>query len=75
MTKGKLNPSEYPATTPGLNSKEKSSDIIVFMIGGVTFEEAGEVAMFNSQGFNVLLGGSTIHNSKSFLAEISQIYI
>jgi hypothetical protein len=50
--------------------------VIVFIVGGATFEEAKEVAMsFNngSDGVRVIVGGNIVHNSKSFMADISQI--
>jgi len=77
--------------------------LIVFMIGGVTYEEAKEVALFGTQAAgpqgvamgqrqpmagsalgnlggqsnasnpDILLGGTFIHNSKTFLADVSQI--
>lgn len=48
-------------------------EIIVFMAGGVTYEEATKVAEFNKTNpgkVRVILGGSTIHNSTSFLEEL-----
>ena len=54
----------------------RPQDIIVFMLGGTTYEEARAVALLNQRlageaggpgGTRILLGGSTIHNSKSFL--------
>lgn len=78
--------------------------LIIFMIGGVTYEEAKEVALFGTQTAgpqgaalgqrqqisgsalanlgggqsapsnpDILLGGTFIHNSKTFLADVSQI--
>jgi len=86
-SRGKLKESLYPfcgaaaaaATRPGEPNPmgaEKSKEIIVFVAGGVTFEEATKVAEFNEQnkgGVSVVLGGSTIHNSTSFLEEISML--
>ena len=44
------------------------------MVGGTTYEEARMVAEFNREneknGLRVILGGSTIHNSCSFLDEV-----
>jgi vacuolar protein sorting-associated protein 45 len=48
-------------------------EIIIFMVGGVTYEEGTKVAEFNqaNQGrMQVILGGSTVHNSTSFLEEL-----
>ncbi|KAJ3359676.1 vacuolar protein sorting-associated protein 45 [Kappamyces sp. JEL0680] len=42
------------------------------MIGGATFAEALEVSKLNAAnpGVRLLLGGTTIHNSESFLREV-----
>lgn len=43
-------------------------------MGGVTYEEAREIALLNKKGGqNIFIGGTTIHNSKTFLAEVSQL--
>lgn len=51
------------------------STVIVYVVGGATYEEAKEVAQVNrrSSELRVYLGGSCMHNSKSFLAEVSQL--
>jgi vacuolar protein sorting-associated protein 45 len=49
------------------------SDIIIFMVGGVTYEEGTKVSEFNQANkgkIQVILGGSTVHNSTSFLEEL-----
>lgn len=44
------------------------------MVGGATYEEAKELSCtYNMQDDRVILGGTYVHNSKSFLAEVSQI--
>jgi vacuolar protein sorting-associated protein 45 len=46
-------------------------EILIFMVGGVTYEEATKVAEFNAKGrIKVILAGSTVHNSTSFLEEL-----
>ncbi|ANB14507.1 Vps45p [Sugiyamaella lignohabitans] len=59
---------------PGSNSDdgEKPQDIIIFMVGGTTYEEARVVAEMNAvaRGVRILIGGTTIHNSQSFLNDI-----
>jgi len=53
---------------------QKPSEVIVFIIGGVTFEEARDASSISKQlGCRVLLGGSTVHNSSSFLADLAQL--
>jgi len=46
------------------------------MVGGVTYEEARHVAQINASaaGFRVVLGGTTVHNSVSFLNEIQDAF-
>ena len=44
----------------------RPQDVIVFIIGGATYAEAQAVASFNqsTQGVRIILGGTTVHNSK-----------
>ena len=63
----------YPFTSNS-NAKEKPQDVIVFMIGGTTFEEAACVAEMNKTGqARIILGSTYIHNSYSFLRELGQL--
>jgi len=68
----KLRPEDYPFFT-GQPTKDPPQDIIVFIIGGVTYEESLAVNNFNKArpGVRVILGGTTIHNSTSFLEDLS----
>lgn len=44
------------------------------MVGGATFEEARDMTELSKQsGCRIILGGSCFHNSRSFLADVSQI--
>lgn len=45
----------------------------MFIVGGVTYEEASKVAELNASlpSGNVVLGGSFVHNSTSFLEELN----
>ncbi|KAK7469403.1 vacuolar protein sorting-associated protein 45 [Stygiomarasmius scandens] len=85
LFKGRLKETSYPfVESPGPNaSLTKPQDVIVFMIGGATYEEARTIALFNQQaapttgssvaasaGTRVLLGGTCIHNSSSYLEMI-----
>ncbi|KAJ1569096.1 vacuolar protein sorting-associated protein 45 [Cladochytrium tenue] len=67
--KGKLKAENYPFIEGG--SRDKPQDIIVFFIGGTTYAEAREIQRLNSAtpGVRIVLGGTTIHNSTSFLRE------
>ena len=44
----------------------RPQDVIVFIIGGATYAEAQAVASVNqsTQGARIILGGTTVHNSK-----------
>ena len=50
----------------------KSHHIVVFVVGGVTYEEARFVANANQSGhgLTVVLGGTTITNSQSFVQDL-----
>lgn len=88
--KGKLKDSTYPlihgsATGGGAGAGAgagagRPSEVIIYMVGGVTMEEVTKVGEFNaanaSNGTNVrvILGGSTVHNSTSFLKEVGAAF-
>lgn len=44
--------------------------MIVFIVGGATYEETYAVHNMNVAGYNCILGGTTIHNSDSFIKEV-----
>jgi vacuolar protein sorting-associated protein 45 len=50
----------------------RPQDIIVFMIGGTTYEESLAVYNINKQNpsIKIILGGTIIHNFKSFAEEV-----
>ncbi|XP_060676539.1 vacuolar protein sorting-associated protein 45 [Hemiscyllium ocellatum] len=72
LIKGKLRDSQYPYLGPS-TLRDRPQDIIVFIIGGATYEEAQTVYHLNrtSPGVRIVLGGTTIHNTKSFLEEVA----
>jgi len=80
ITKGKLGRDTHPfvsgsvKTVPGVSPETLIPDeIIVFMLGGVTYEEGTKISEFNQANrgkIQVILGGSTVHNSTSFLEEL-----
>ncbi|KEP66853.1 UNVERIFIED_CONTAM: Sec1 family protein [Hammondia hammondi] len=86
LIKGRLSTEQFPVSSPleyGAAasaphllqpSREKPQTVVVFIVGGATFEEARDMAELSKQtGCTILLGGSTIHNSRSFLADLSQL--
>ncbi|KAK4996460.1 vacuolar protein sorting-associated protein 45 [Elasticomyces elasticus] len=72
LIKGRLKEAQYPFVEGGGTTRDKPQDIIIFMVGGTTYEEAKMVAQVNasSPGVRVVLGGTSVHNSKSFLEEV-----
>lgn len=64
---------DFPLLGDSYASKDdKPQEIVVFMIGGVTFEEARFVAQINGSrnGLFITLGGTSIVNSTVFLQEL-----
>jgi vacuolar protein sorting-associated protein 45 len=74
LMKGKLSDVEFPSVD-NTSCDQPVKNIIVFFIGGTTFEEAREVNDYNRADpkTNIILGGTTIHNSKTFIAECTDI--
>jgi vacuolar protein sorting-associated protein 45 len=81
--KGKLRGDTHPLMLSGgrasgnVEGMSLPQEILIFMVGGVTYEESTQVSKFNqanSGKVRVILGGSTVHNSTSFLEELKQIY-
>ncbi|XP_077115078.1 vacuolar protein sorting-associated protein 45 [Ranitomeya variabilis] len=71
LIKGKLRDNMYPYVGPS-TLRDRPQDIIVFIVGGATYEEAQTVYNLNrtTPGVRIVLGGTTIHNTKSFLEEV-----
>jgi vacuolar protein sorting-associated protein 45 len=47
--------------------------VLIFIVGGVTYEEGTKISEWNANSNNrirVILAGSTVHNSTSFLDEV-----
>lgn len=72
LIKGRLRDQQYPFIEGSGTTKDKPQDIVVFMIGGTTFEEAKMVAQMNAStpGVRVVLGGTSVHNSSTFLEDV-----
>jgi len=82
MLRGKLSEEAFPFLE-GTPTKERPQQILIFMIGGITFEEACCVNEINNTppsstnptlGYaKILLGGTTILNSRSFLQGLKDL--
>ncbi|KAG9018126.1 vacuolar protein sorting-associated protein 45, partial [Tulasnella sp. 427] len=91
LFKGRLRETSYPfldaaAASSGLGGVgtgaqvgQRPQDVIIFMVGGTTYEEARAITRLNQElaaqpggsATRVLLGGTCIHNSSSFLHQLS----
>jgi len=80
VVKGKLSAKTHPVVAGSSNHAQPDQvvpdEILIYMVGGVTYEEGTKIAEFNETnkarggGVQVILGGSTVHNSTSFLDEL-----
>ncbi|KAK3997255.1 putative vacuolar protein sorting-associated protein 45 [Cladorrhinum sp. PSN332] len=72
LIKGKLKEGQYPFVEGGGSTRDKPQDVVVFIVGGATYEEAKMVAGLNasSPGVRVVLGGTTVHNAATFMEEV-----
>ncbi|XP_077403878.1 vacuolar protein sorting-associated protein 45 [Vanacampus margaritifer] len=71
LLKGRLKDSQFPYL--GSSSlRDRPQDVLVFVIGGATYEEALSVYNLNrnTPGVRVVLGGTSMLNTKSFLEEV-----
>ncbi|KAG6890820.1 hypothetical protein C0995_003253 [Termitomyces sp. Mi166 len=81
LLRGRLKETSYPfLEPPGPNAAlQRPQDVIIFIVGGTTYEEARAVALFNQDpatatssgvqnaaGTRLLLGGTCVHNSSSY---------
>lgn len=72
VVKGRLKESEYLIDYCGSPAREKFTDIIVFVAGGATYQEALVISEFNKfvPSTRFLLGGTSIINSKEFIQNV-----
>lgn len=72
LIKGRLRDALYPFVEGGGTTRDKPQDIVVFIVGGTTYEEARMVASINAStpGVRVVLGGTSVLNSEMFLNEV-----
>ncbi|PHH77592.1 hypothetical protein CDD82_3454 [Ophiocordyceps australis] len=72
LIKGRLREQQYPFVQATGSTRDKPQEIIVFMVGGCTYEEAKAVAGINAStpGVRIVLGGTTVHNAGTFIDEV-----
>lgn len=77
--KGKLKEQTYPTVDSARYSPPARDNVpraVIFIVGGSTLEETRDINELNKLldgGRNVILGGTTVLNSRSFLADIAQL--
>lgn len=72
LLRGKLKPTNFPFLDSSSSNRTRYKHVIVYIIGGATYEEAAAVEELNQSetGVRIVLGGSVIHNSRSYLADL-----
>ena len=76
LVKGKLKDASFPYAREGVTQRGKATDVMIFMVGGTTYEEATIVHEFNKINagkVKVVLGGPHVHNSKSYMEELTTL--
>merc|ERR1711879_534192 len=79
LMKGKLKDQVYPTVDSARYSPPARDNVpraVIFIVGGATYEETRDVNEINKGldgGRSVILGGTTVLNSRSFLADIAQL--
>lgn len=77
LRRNKLSKALFPSG--GTDHSAQIGNIVVFIVGGATYEEALKVAMMNAEAKGnsalprIILGSTAVHNSKSFLAEMARL--
>ncbi|KAL8110940.1 vacuolar protein sorting-associated protein 45 homolog [Apium graveolens] len=73
ITKGRLRDVDYPFVGNHFQ-QARPQEVVIFIIGGTTFEESRSVALQNAtnSGIRFILGGSAVLNSKRFLKDLEE---
>jgi len=72
LNEGTLPEEGFPFYCKLSQNKIRPQQIVIFIVGGITYEEACAINDFNTkQHISVLLGGTQIHNSQSFIKAVS----
>jgi vacuolar protein sorting-associated protein 45 len=70
LIKGKLKEQSYPFLG---GSRDRPQEIIVFTVGGITFEETLAIHNINKAyagNLKVIIGGTSVHNFRTFIEEV-----
>jgi vacuolar protein sorting-associated protein 45 len=74
IMRGRLRDIDYPFVGNHFQ-QGRPQDVVVFIVGGTTYEEARTVHLLNATqtGTRVILGGSVVQNSSSFLNDLEEV--
>ena len=65
----------FPSPFVRVRNIHVHNSVVVYIAGGATYEEATKVAELNaSGGVQVVLGGSYVHNSGTFLEDLDDAF-
>lgn len=75
LIKGKLREASYPFLTNSgpAGAKDRPQEIIVFVVGGITYEETQAIHNVNKAyagNIKVLIGGTHVHSFRTFIDEV-----
>ena len=86
LARGRLKDIEFPAVEgslqPSAGQKQPPKLVIVFIVGGTTYEESRAISELNAQGarhegwssgMRLLLGGSGVLNSRNFMSAFQEM--
>ena len=65
---GTLKEENYPFVQKNNMCSVKPQKVIIFIAGGVTYEEARIAALLSQKDFEVIVGGTSVLNAKEFIA-------
>ncbi|XP_075479566.1 vacuolar protein sorting-associated protein 45 homolog [Primulina tabacum] len=73
IVKGRLRDIDYPYVGNHFQ-QARPQEVVIFIVGGTTYEEARSVALLNStnSGIRFILGGTAVLNSKRFLKDLEE---
>ena len=75
VSKNRLPEARYPCVSGASVQALRPAEVGVYIAGGATYEEATKVAELNaSGGVQVVLGGSYVHNSGTFLEDLDDAF-
>lgn len=55
---------------PFVSKSDSSRKLIIFFVDGTTYEEMRAAQLLSTNGFEIVVGGSCVHNAESFLDKV-----